>query len=58
MDNDAINMDMNAHTQQTFGLQSIFNKNMHTLHTNSFNENNSIQPQPTTPPLTPTHIPT
>lgn len=54
-----MNMDMNAHTQQqTFGLQSIFNKNMHTLHTNAFDENNSMQPQPPTPPLTPTQIPT
>ena len=59
MDNDAINMDMNAQSYaQTFGLQSIFNKNMHTLHTNSFDENNSMQPQPPTPPLAPTHIPT
>merc|ERR1712173_63356 len=46
---------MNAQSYaQTFGLQSIFSKNMHTLHTNSFDENNSMQPQPPAPPPLPT----
>ena len=41
------------------GLAQISDNDVrHTLHTNSFDENNSMQPQPPTPPLTPTHIPT